>query len=134
MWLASAIAILCGVLFLRIFKRYVKWIMTPLRKIPGPKSSFLWGEFLTLRKEAFAQPGQRWWKQAGYDVPMLHYTSVMGFSYLLILDKDIVKEILTAHSGKNDCRFGRGGRFLASKIGEGLIALQGVQWMRHRQI
>jgi hypothetical protein len=28
MWLVSAIAILCGVSFLRIFKRYVKWIMT----------------------------------------------------------------------------------------------------------
>eukprot|EP00527_Entomoneis_sp_CCMP2396_P002767 CAMPEP_0198146226 /NCGR_PEP_ID=MMETSP1443-20131203/28234_1 /TAXON_ID=186043 /ORGANISM="Entomoneis sp., Strain CCMP2396" /LENGTH=511 /DNA_ID=CAMNT_0043810113 /DNA_START=156 /DNA_END=1691 /DNA_ORIENTATION=+ len=108
--------------------------MTPLWKIPGPKSSFLWGEFLTIRKEPFAQPFQRWWKQAGYDVPMLHYTSVMGYSNLIILDKDIVKEVLTAHAGKNDYRFGRDGRFLANKIGEGLVSLQGTQWMRHRQI
>jgi cytochrome P450 len=134
MWLVSAFAILCGVLFLQILKRYVKWIMTPLWKIPGPKSSFLWGEFLTLRKEAFGEPSKRWWKEAGYDVPMLHYTSVMGFSYLLILDKEIAREILSAPAGKKDYRFGRDGRFLASKIGEGLISLQGPQWMRHRQI
>jgi cytochrome P450 len=134
MWLVSAVAILCGVLFLRIFTRYVKWIMTPLRKIPGPKSSFLWGEFLTLRKEPFGQPSQRWWKEADYDAPLLHYTSVMGFSYLLILDKDLVKEIRNSPAGKKDYRFGRDGRFLANKMGEGLIALQGAQWMRHRQI
>jgi cytochrome P450 len=65
---------------------------------------------------------------------MLHYTHVMGASYLLILDKHIAKEILTAPAGKNDYRFGRDGRFLANKIGEGLVSLQGAQWMRHRQI
>jgi cytochrome P450 len=108
--------------------------MTPLWKIGPKRGYFLWGEFLTTRKEPFAQPSTRWWKQAGYDVPMLHYTHVMGASYLLILDKHIAKEILTAPAGKNDYRFGRDGRFLANKIGEGWVSLQGAQWMRHRQI
>jgi cytochrome P450 len=96
--------------------------------------NFMWGEFFTIRKEPFMQPHMRWWKKAGYDVPMLRYTGVMGNSSLIILDKDIVKEILTAPAGKNDYRFAKDGRFLANLIGDGLVSLDGAQWMRHRQI
>jgi cytochrome P450 len=135
MWLVPAVALLCGVLFLKILQRYIKWILTPLRKIPGPKmDNFMFGELFVIRQEPFMQPHKRWWKQIGYDIPMLHYTSFMGGSSVIILDKDIVKEILTAPAAKNDYRFGKDGKFIANKIGDGLVSLQGAHWMRHRQI
>jgi len=135
MWPLVLTIALLGFGALRILQLYLRWVYSPLRKIPGPPlNDFLLGYFLEIRREPFSKPVRKWWHQAGYDSPMLHVTTVMGGSSLYILDRDIVKEILTAPAGKGNYRFGKGLEFLATKVGDGLVSLNGEPWMRHRRI
>lgn len=80
------------------------------------------------------QPHKRWWKAAGYDVKMIHSTSLLGRSSVVILDKEIVKNILTAPAGKGTPRFHRQSDFLRNTLGDGLVTLEGDDWTRHRRI
>jgi len=137
MWPVSFIApiVLLGYGAFRLLQKYLQWMYSPLRKVPGPPlNNFVLGYFLEIRKEPFMTPAIKWWKEAGYDVPMLHVTAFMGSSSLYILDKNIVKKILTAPSGTSDYRFAKGLDFISSKVGHGLLTLDGEQWMRHRRI
>jgi cytochrome P450 len=69
------------------------------------------------------------------DVPLLHYTSLLGQHSLSILDKELVRTILTAPVGKDKKeRFRKDYFFLKTRIGEGLVTLEGPDWMRHRRM
>jgi cytochrome P450 len=131
---AAAMTVVWGVL--AFLKRYLFWRYSPLRNVvPGPKSSFLVGEFLKIRREGFMQPHLRWIHEiTGWDVPLIHYSAMFGKSTVVVLDKEIVKKILMAPYGKDPLRFGKDVRFMKNVLGEGLVTLEGNHWMRHRQI
>ena len=86
------------------------------------------------QSEPFMDPQKRWWKKAGYDQPLLHYTLVFGRSNLIVLDKEIVQYILTSPYGKKDCRFAKAMDIAKTMVEYGLVTLEGEDWMRHRQI
>ncbi|KAI2496863.1 cytochrome p450 [Fragilaria crotonensis] len=122
-------------LVLKLIDLCGSWIVSPLNALPGPRSkSFLWGSFPSIRKEAFMEPHKRWWKEAGVDAKLLHYTTFFGRSSLLVLDKDIVREILTAPSGGKTPRFEKRLDMVRQVLGLGLVTLEGEDWMRHRRI
>lgn len=116
--------------------KYIKFLFNPLRYAKlGPTGGFWLGQFRTIRKEPYMEPHQRWIREiAGWDAPFLFYTLMFGKPSVLILDKEIVREILTAPYGKNPLRFVKEIRFLQNILGEGLVTLQGPDWMRHRSI
>ena len=59
---------------------------------------------------------------------------MFGRPSLLIMDKEIVREILTAPYGKEPLRFVKQFRYLQSILGDGLVTMEGPDWMRHRSI
>ena len=133
--IASFTVLATAWLFLRFLVKYVKYLFNPLRHAPGPKRrSFVFGEFLTVRTSPFMEPQRRWIQATGWNVPLLHYPVLFGQSSLLILDKDIVKQIMTSPYGKEPLRFQKDLRFLKHTLGEGLVTSEGDVWMRHRQI
>lgn len=120
---------------LKLFHRYVQWLTTPLNKLPGPRGqSFLFGVFPQIRKEPFMAPHKRWIAEAGPSAKLIHYTTMFGRSNLLVLDKDIVKQILTAPAGKKNNRFMKILNMLKNIVGEGLVILDGEKWLLHRKI
>jgi cytochrome P450 len=132
---ASLCSCLILVLLVHIVKSYILWYFSPLHKIPGAKASFFSGCFREINKEPFMDPHRRWWKKAGVDAPLLHYTSLMGSHSLVILDKELVRTILTAPVGKDKKeRFRKDPSYMKSRLGDGLVTLQGPDWRRHRRI
>lgn len=128
----------CGVLGLGVYKlvkRYVQWLFNPLnKKLPTfGLHSFLLGVFPEIRNEPFLQPHKRWIAEVP-DAKLIHYTTIFGRSNLLVLDKDIIRQILTAPAGKQDHRFKKKLVSLQNIIGDGLVTLEGEDWMRHRRI
>ena len=118
--------------------RYIKWYVSPLWKqnIPGPRTrGFLVGEFNRIRKEAFMQPQLKWIRDiAGWDAPMLHYSIMFGRHTLLILDRDIIREILIEPYGKEPLKYHKLVGNVANIVGYGLVTTEGEQWFRHRKI
>jgi cytochrome P450 len=127
---------ICGYLVGKLLVSYFQWRLTVLRNIPGPnkRNSFLLGKFLEIRREPFLAPHKRWWKEVGFDAPLIYYSGSLGKKSVLILDKMILKEILTSSYGKQEPRFMKIVDLLKNIIGMGLVNLQGKEWMRHRQM
>jgi cytochrome P450 len=135
--LFKAALILLGFGFLHLLKRYTEWICNPLRGAPGPNWEGFWvGEFFTIQNEAFMQPALRWIRESaiGWHAPFLRYSCFLGRPTILILDKEVVKDILSAPYGKEPLRFAKNMNFLKNILGEGLVTAEGEDWMRHRQI
>ncbi|KAL7463606.1 hypothetical protein ACHAXS_003964 [Conticribra weissflogii] len=123
-----------AILALELLRRYLRWKFTPLRTLPGPKSTFFTGVFSQIEKEPFMQPYQRWWDAAGVDTPLLHYTGIMGRSFVAVLDADAIKLILTSSASAEHPRYTKGFFYLKNVIGNGLVTLEGSDWHRHRRI
>lgn len=125
-------------LFLKLAINYARFRTHPLRNDNlGPTDGgFLWGQFWVIRREPFMEPHLRWIRQLGGDwnMPFLYYTLVFGRPSVLILDKEIVRQILTASYGKRPLRFVKEIGFMRNVLGDGLVTLQGPNWMRHRSI
>jgi cytochrome P450 len=128
--------IICGYLVGNFLVSYVRWRFTVLQKIPGPKRrSFLIGKFLEIQREPFLAPHKRWWKEVGYDnTPLIYYSTSLGKNMVLVLDKMILKEILTSSSGKEEPRFMKIVDLVKNIIGMGLVTLEGTEWRRHRML
>ena len=122
-----------------LVKKYSDWLLSPLRVLPGPNKGFWLGSYPDISKEPFLSPHKRWIQQAaaaadGESTPkMIHYTTFLGRSSVLILDKDIVRQILTAPN-KSNYRFRKDLNFIKNVVGDGLVVLEGEQWMRHRKL
>lgn len=117
----------------QLLKTYLKW--RSLQVIPGPKCSFFLGQFQAIRKEPFMAPHTGWLKDVvGYDAPLMRYNSILGRNMLMIFDPAIIKEMMTAPAGKNDCRFYKPMFFFPSIIGKGLVTLEGEEWVKHRRL
>lgn len=115
--------------------RYLRWLYSPLRKLPGPAArDSVFGCFPQIRREAFMEPHKKWWKEAGMDVPAISYTIFLFRPAIFLLDKDMVRTILTASYGKSESRFYKLIRLVADVLGDGLVTLHDEQWMRHRRI
>lgn len=128
-------AIGCVTLACILLTRYLRWFFSPLRKIPGPKHrGSIFGNFPQIRKEEFMQPHKSWWKDAGIDARAIHYTLPFWRPCLVVLDKGIIRTILTAQYGKDKVRFYKVIRMLSDILGDGLVTLQGEDWMRHRRM
>ncbi len=82
------------------------------------------------------QPFQRWWREAGHETRMLHFTGIFGRHAILVLDADGVKQILSSKAKGPRPRFlkGLGNDFGKKVIGNGLVTLNGDEWQRHRKI
>uniref|UniRef100_A0A7S4QH99 Cytochrome P450 n=1 Tax=Ditylum brightwellii TaxID=49249 RepID=A0A7S4QH99_9STRA len=119
-----------------LFYRYLQFLTYPLRNVaPGPKCGFFVGKWWEIRKEPFMQPEMAWIQNiTGWNVPFVHYSILFGMPRILVLDKDIVKQVLMAPYGKQPLRFKRSNKFLENVIGRGLLTLEAEDWMRHRQI
>jgi cytochrome P450 len=125
-----------------ILSRYLRWRMSPLNKIPGPKYSFFVGAFRDIQLEPFMEPLKRWCQELSYEnLPLLHYSSVLGAHSVVVLDKEIVRTILAAQfltikpEVPKRPRFHRGQvGFLRTVLGDGLITLEGEDWRRHRRM
>ena len=80
---------------------YVKWRWSPLRRIPGPPRSFWSGNFVEIQVEPFLDPHKRWIRQLGaFDDkknhhPILVYSYLLGSETVLVLDKHLVRTILS---------------------------------------
>lgn len=116
----------------KLIPRYLKW--RRMRAIPGPESGFWLGQTPAIRREPFFEPHKRWWKDLGPDARVIRYSQVMGNNSLLILDKEIIREILTAPASKNNSRFKKSVFQLPIIIGYGLVTLDGEEWAKHRRI
>lgn len=123
-------------LLLNIFVRFVRWVLSPLHKIPGPKQSFLFGAFLDIQKQPFLEPHKKWCNEFGYDKPFLSYSTMFGTQSLLVLDKEVVRTVLTARPGSGrKPRFHIETRnFISARIGDGMLTLEGDIHKRHRRI
>ena len=119
---------------------YLKWRTSPLRRVPGPKRSFWLGSFLEIQREPFLAPHKVWCRTLGFHHPFLVYHYVMGGDTLLVLDKTLIRLILSHQircDGKQSTpRFHKGPLgFLQSRLGkDGLLTLEGEDWKRHRRI
>jgi len=133
-------------LLLKLARNYLLWHTSPLNKIPGPKNrSFFKGCFPEIRKEPFMTPHKRWLDEVMSDggdrrrktPPLLHYTTLVGRHNVLVLDKAIVRAILAApecSGSRSGPRYQKRYFFLQSRVGDGLVTLEGQHWMRHRRI
>ena len=119
----------------RLIQRYVKWLFNPLNQLPGPRNrSFLFGVFPEINREPFMAPHKRWIAEAGPDAKLIYYSTIFGRSNLLVVDKEITKQILTAPAGKKDNRFRKHIVSIQNVVGDGLVTLDGEAWMLHRRI
>ncbi len=91
------------------------------------------GQFTTIRREPFLAPVKRWWKEAGVDVPFIHYSVYFGQEVLQVFDADVVKDILFSNYGQKP-RFRKNLYGLIPILGNGLVTLEGRDWQRHRRI
>ena len=134
LYYGSCVLVTSIVLF--IIYRWIKWILSPLRQLPGPKGRHLpTGNLAEILREPLFDAPKRWWKEAGVDAPLIHHTALLWRPTLMILDKDIVKSILANSSyGKESPRFIKRVQAIKDTIGEGLVTVQGLDWARHRRI
>ncbi|KAL7536433.1 hypothetical protein ACHAXR_009916 [Thalassiosira sp. AJA248-18] len=118
---------------------YLRWRFSPLNKIPGPIKEFTlreWfiGVFASIESEPFMKPHQRWWKEAGPEAQLLHYTGILGKHFICVLDADGVKKVLTSKAGVERPPFAKGLYYLKKVLGDGLVTIDGIKWHRHRRI
>ena len=124
-----------AIILTALLNRLVQWIVSPLRKLPGPKGRHLpLGNLPEILREPLFNPARRWWNDAGEDAPLLHYTVVFWKQCLVILDKELIKTILTSSYGKESPRFTRRVQILKDTVGNGLVTVQSQEWVRHRRI
>lgn len=113
---------------------YIRWRFSPLWKLPGPKrETWMFGQFFTIQKEPFMSPQNRWWKEAGIEIPLIHYCQAAGNHSVFVLDPDIVKQILVAKYGKHP-QYKKNLVIIRKILGKGLITLEGTDWQRHRRV
>lgn len=136
-WLSyslRSLEVLLALLLLRICIIYIKWRVSPLRKLPGPRGKwFLIGDFFDIFFAPFFKAHQKWWKESNY-APLMSYTSLFGRWVVLPCDPDLVKHILTAPSAQEPVRYYKQFDFFKDMLGDGLISLEGKTWSRHRRI
>jgi hypothetical protein len=94
--LLSLVAFLVAGFLLWCAVRFCYWYISPLHNLP------VWlGVLPQIVREGFMGAERRWWKEAGPDVKLIHQPHWLGASYVLVLDKEIVRTLLTAPEGKN---------------------------------
>jgi cytochrome P450 len=79
-------------------------------------------------------PQQRWWHEAGPTTQLLHFTNFFGRHFILVMDADGVKQVLSSEDGVPRPRFVKGIDHLNKVIGKGLVTMDGADWHRHRKI
>lgn len=109
-----------------------------MHKLPGPikeLSLLTWvkGVFVEINEEAFMKPQERWWKQAGIDTPLIHWTGMFGQHFLMTVDADCVKQILTSKVDV-DPLYMKNYVVVKRSLGDGLVTANGSIWHRHRRI
>lgn len=131
----QSLQVLLALVLLRICIIYIKWRLSPLNNLPGPRNGkfFLIGDFLDIYFAPFFSAHQRWWKASNY-APLMSYTSLFGRWVVLPCDPDLVKHILTAPSAQEPVRYYKQFDFFIDMLGDGLISLEGKNWSRHRRI
>lgn len=79
-------------------------------------------------------PQQRWWQEAGPTTQLIHFSNFFGRHFVLVMDVDGVKQILSSKYDAARPRFVKGIDHLANVIGKGLVTMDGAEWHRHRKI
>jgi len=109
-----------------------------LHSLPGPiqtltLSAFLKGVFKDM-EEPFMEPQKRWWKEAGVDTPLIHWTGLFGKHFVMPLDADGVKQVLTSKQNAKQPLYMKNYAVVKRCIGDGLVTSNGSTWHRHRRI
>ena len=97
-------------------------------------SAWIFGVFATVEIEDFMAPQQKWWNEAGADTQLLHYSCLLGKHFVMVLDADGVKKVLTSPSHNDNPLYPKGFAYLRRILGHGLVTLEGPSWHRHRRI
>ena len=114
---------------------FIGYYFSPLHKLPGPKGYGFWvGSFWEVWNRPFFEPQKEWWDKEGVDCKFMYQPHVMGSPHLVVLDKEIVRTILTAPCGKGTPRFEKRLDGWKVILGDGLLTLDGDTWRRHRRI
>ena len=79
-------------------------------------------------------PHQRWWREAGEDTKLLHYSALFGRQFVMVLDADGIKKVLTSSCRVKCPEYPKGFKYLGRVLGKGLVTLDGSNWHRHRRI
>lgn len=114
------------------------YYQSPLHKIPGPVkelSLLAWvtGVFKEIEEEAFMKPQERWWREAGIDTPLIHWTGIFGRHFIMALDADCVKHILTSKCDV-DPLYMKNYTVVKRCLGDGLVTANGATWHGHRRM
>lgn len=117
--------------------KYIRWATSPLFKLPSATTrrglkEFLFGSVVEIRREPFMAPQNRWWKKAGLETPMIHFSMLLGRHVFLILDAEIVKGILTETSKVR--LFKKHYPQVENIMGNSLVTTNGEDWKRLRRI
>jgi hypothetical protein len=95
-----------GFAALKIAYEYLQFWTTPLRKLPGPKrKSFMQGNFLELVRSSMWSGIAQIKEATGTVPPMISCSTLFGRWSVLVLNRDIVKDIITPHASKKPLRF-----------------------------
>jgi cytochrome P450 len=114
--------------------RFVKWYTSPFHKLPGPRRGFWLGTLPETLKESYFAPQMKWWNDAGLlDAKFIHDTRVLGGSALWVLDKDIVKTIMT-NTDRQNGRFRVARDYIVEVSGQSVFSTEQEDWARHRRI
>ena len=80
------------------------------------------------------EPQKRWWKEAGVDTPLIHWTGLFGKHFVMPLDADGVKQVLTSKQNAKQPLYMKNYAVVKRCIGDGLVTSNGSTWHRHRRI
>ncbi|KAL7457871.1 hypothetical protein ACHAWC_011441 [Mediolabrus comicus] len=85
-------------------------------------------------EEPFMEPQKRWWKEAGVDTPLIHWTGLFGKHFVMPLNADGVKQVLTSKQNAKQPLYMKNYAVVKRCIGDGLVTSNGSTWHRHRRI
>lgn len=131
---------------------------------PVLRNNFWYGNFFELVSEAFLEPHKRWYQELVEEkkksiirdsteikdyneetligekdddryIPVMAYSGLFGKFSVVVLDPNLVRDILCDPTlSSNNIQYMKRYALIKLLLGDGLVALEGTDWSRHRRI